>query len=41
MQISVGPLPHKDVLRAIELLGTRVAPVVRREMANTPVASEA
>ncbi len=35
MQISVGPLPHKDVLRAIELLGTKVAPVVRREMANT------
>lgn len=35
MQISVGTLPHKKVLRAIELLGTEVAPVVRREIART------
>ncbi|HWQ15482.1 MAG TPA: LLM class flavin-dependent oxidoreductase [Roseiflexaceae bacterium] len=28
-QLSVGPLPHAQVLRAIELLGTRVAPAVR------------
>jgi probable LLM family oxidoreductase len=28
-QISVGTLPHRDVLRAIELLGTEVAPAVR------------
>jgi alkanesulfonate monooxygenase SsuD/methylene tetrahydromethanopterin reductase-like flavin-dependent oxidoreductase (luciferase family) len=31
IQLTVGPMPHKDVLRAIELLGTEVAPVVRRE----------
>ena len=28
-QISVGPLPHAQVLRAIELFGTQVAPAVR------------
>ena len=31
-QISVGTLPHRQVLRAIELLGTEVAPVVREEV---------
>jgi probable LLM family oxidoreductase len=29
MQISVGPMPHDQVLRAIELFGTEVAPRVR------------
>jgi probable LLM family oxidoreductase len=29
MQTSVGSLPHADVLRSIELLGTQVAPTVR------------
>ncbi len=29
LHVSVGTLPHKDVLRAIELLGTEVAPLVR------------
>ncbi len=24
-------MPHRDILHAIELLGTRVAPVVRRD----------
>lgn len=33
LQISVGSLPHHKVLHAIELLGTKVAPVVRRETA--------
>ncbi len=33
-QISVGPLPHARVMRAIELLGTEVAPVVRAEIAR-------
>jgi probable LLM family oxidoreductase len=31
IQLTVGPLPRADVMRAIELLGTEVAPVVRRE----------
>jgi len=33
IQLTVGPMPHDRVLRAIELLGTEVAPVVRREVA--------
>jgi hypothetical protein len=31
MQMTVGPMPHASVLKAIELLGREVAPVVRRE----------
>jgi probable LLM family oxidoreductase len=31
LHISVGTLPHDKVLKAIELFGTQVAPVVRRE----------
>jgi len=34
MQITVGPMPHDRVMRAIELLGTEVAPSVRREVAR-------
>lgn len=32
VQLTVGPMPHDRVLRAIELLGTEVAPVVRKEL---------
>lgn len=35
LQLTVGTLPHKKVLRAIELLGTKVAPAVKREIART------
>jgi len=28
-QMSVGPMPHKGVLRSIELFGTEVAPALR------------
>jgi probable LLM family oxidoreductase len=38
-QISVGTLPHEKVMRAIELLGTEVAPVVRKEIARRSAAS--
>ena len=31
IQLSVGTMPHDRMLRAIELFGTEVAPVVRRE----------
>jgi probable LLM family oxidoreductase len=31
-QISVGDLPHAQVMRAIELLGTEVAPAVRAQL---------
>lgn len=33
MQMTVGTMPHAQVMRSIELLGTAVAPVVRREVA--------
>lgn len=33
-QMSVGILPHAQALRAIELLGTRVAPLVREALAG-------
>jgi len=32
IQLSVGTLPHEKVLHAIELFGTKVAPIVRREV---------
>jgi probable LLM family oxidoreductase len=35
LQLTVGPTPHREVLRAIELLGTEVAPAVRRAL-GTP-----
>ena len=31
LHISVGTLPHEKVLHAIELFGSKVAPVIRRE----------
>jgi probable LLM family oxidoreductase len=34
LQLAVGALPHLDIMRAIELLGTEVAPVVREEVAR-------
>jgi probable LLM family oxidoreductase len=34
VQLTVGTMPHRSVLRAIELLGTEVAPVVRKEIAR-------
>lgn len=33
MQLSVGSLPHAKLMRAIEIFGGEVAPVVRREIA--------
>ncbi len=35
LQLTVGPIPHAKVLRAIELFGTEVAPAVRREVGGT------
>ena len=31
-QMDVGAVPHADVMKSIELLGTKVAPVVRQEL---------
>ena len=33
-QMSVGTMPHGDVMRAIELLGTEVAPAVRAALGD-------
>jgi alkanesulfonate monooxygenase SsuD/methylene tetrahydromethanopterin reductase-like flavin-dependent oxidoreductase (luciferase family) len=41
MQLTVGTLPHGQVMRAIELYGTEVAPVVRREVAARKVGAAA
>jgi probable LLM family oxidoreductase len=35
LQMSIGAMPHRDVLRAIELLGTEVAPAVRKATADS------
>ncbi|MGI8609419.1 MAG: LLM class flavin-dependent oxidoreductase [Candidatus Dormibacteria bacterium] len=32
LQFSVGSMPHRDLMRSIELFGTEVAPVIRREL---------
>jgi len=39
-QLSVGAIPHDKMLRAIELFGTEVAPVVRREVGGKSAAGE-
>ena len=36
-QFSVGTMPHAQIMRSIELFGTRVAPVVRAEIARRAV----
>jgi hypothetical protein len=38
IQMSLGPMPHATLLRAIELLGTKVAPAVRRATASARIA---
>ncbi|MGA7412553.1 MAG: LLM class flavin-dependent oxidoreductase [Bryobacteraceae bacterium] len=37
MLLNDGSVPHKKAMHAIELLGTRVAPIVQKELAATPV----
>ena len=41
IQLAIGSVPHRDVLRAIELLGTEVAPLVRAEVARREGATTA
>lgn len=36
-QLTVGPMPHDKVMRAIEVLGTKVAPEVRKATAHAAV----
>jgi probable LLM family oxidoreductase len=35
-QMGVSTLPHPKMLRAIEILGTQVAPIIRKELAASP-----
>jgi probable LLM family oxidoreductase len=39
MQMGIGPIEHSKVMRAIELFGTKVAPVVRAEIAKRNASS--
>ena len=41
LQLSVGTMPHDQIMRAIELLGTEVAPVVRAETERRTAAAAA
>jgi len=41
IQFSVGTLPHAGIMRSIELFGTEVAPVVRREVERRTAAASA
>jgi len=34
LHVPVGSMPHEDVMKAIELLGKEVAPIVRKEVAE-------
>lgn len=37
LQLTVGTIPHPDVMRAIELYGTAGAPAVRSALGSAPV----
>ena len=39
LHVSVGTMPHPDVMRAIELLGTEVAPAVRASRSRETLTS--
>ncbi|MNL76364.1 hypothetical protein D3C87_2023210 [compost metagenome] len=34
LQMAIGPMPHAQIMRGIELYGTRVAPLVRQALAE-------
>ena len=37
LQMSVGSVPHADMMKSIELFGTEVAPVIRKELIKSPL----
>jgi hypothetical protein len=41
IQFTVGSLPHEKTLKAIELFGTKVAPIVREEVNRRRAAASA
>ena len=40
MQMSVGTMPHDQIMRSIELFGTKVAPLVRERLGGAAVRSD-
>src|SRR3546814_16717764 len=32
LQMAIGPMPHQQIMRGIELYGTKVAPLVSKEL---------
>ncbi|MCY8673701.1 LLM class flavin-dependent oxidoreductase, partial [Bacillus haynesii] len=34
LHVPVGSMPHEDVMKAIELFGTKTAPLVREEVSR-------
>jgi alkanesulfonate monooxygenase SsuD/methylene tetrahydromethanopterin reductase-like flavin-dependent oxidoreductase (luciferase family) len=34
LQFSVGTMPHRQIMRSIELMGTKVAPAIRAEISR-------
>jgi alkanesulfonate monooxygenase SsuD/methylene tetrahydromethanopterin reductase-like flavin-dependent oxidoreductase (luciferase family) len=40
LQFTVGPMPHASVMRSIELFGSEVAPVIRKETASRASAGD-
>ena len=39
LQMAIGTMPHAKIMKAIELFGTKVAPIVRRETAAAPAST--
>ena len=40
LQMAIGTMPHAKLMKAIELYGTKVAPLVRRETAGNSTAAK-
>ncbi|MNP27283.1 hypothetical protein D3C76_1201820 [compost metagenome] len=34
LHVDISTIPHREILHAIELLGTKVAPIVRKEISR-------
>jgi hypothetical protein len=35
LQMAIGLMPHDQIMRGIELYGTKVAPIVRKELTGS------
>jgi len=41
LQMAIGPMPHDQIMRGIELYGTKVAPLVRKALTQDSVGAKA